>query len=223
MSTLIRKDQASNTSGTAGHRNREQTVYMVDDDPAVCHALGMFLDMEGYSVRIFSSAEVLLKTINDDAPQGVLVLDQCMNGISGLELQTELAAQGIKWPIVFISGHSNVEIAVQAMLAGAIDFLEKPFSNKDLLESIRNAFLMAEEVKPDHIRRIAVGDQCEGLTAREREVMQLVVSGLRNKYIAQRMGICSRTVEVHRSRVMTKMDAGSLPHLVQMVDLCSSV
>ena len=82
---------------------------------------------------------------------------------------------------------------------------------------------MAEEVKPDHIRRIAVGDQCEGLTAREREVMQLVVSGLRNKYIAQRMGICSRTVEVHRSRVMTKMDAGSLPHLVQMVDLCSSV
>jgi len=196
---------------------------MVDDDPAVCHALGIFLDMEGYSVRIFSSAEVLLKTINDDAPQGVLVLDQCMNGISGLELQTELAAQGIKWPIVFISGHGNVEIAVQAMLAGAIDFLEKPFSNKGLLESIRNAFLMAEEVKPDHIRRTAVGDQCESLTAREREVMQLVVSGLRNKYIAQRMGICSRTVEVHRSRVMTKMDAGSLPHLVQMVDLCSSV
>ena len=220
MDALTRKDQAGNTSGIAGQVNQEQTVYVVDDDPAVCHALGIFLESEGYSVRMLASAEAMLKAINDDAPQGVLVLDQCMNGMSGLELQTELAAQGIEWPIVFISGHSNVGISVRAMLAGAIDFLEKPFSNKDLLESIRNAFLMAEEVKPDHIRRIAVEDQCESLTAREREVMQLVVSGLRNKDIAQRLEIGSRTVEVHRSRVMTKMDADSLPHLVQMVDLC---
>ena len=201
--------------------NREQTVYVVDDDPAVCHALGMFLETEGYSVRIFASAEAILKTVNDDAPQGVLVLDQRMNGISGLELQMELAAQGIKWPIVFISGNSNVRISVRAMKAGAIDFLEKPFSNKDLLKSIRNAFLVAEEDKQDHIRRTVVEDQCERLTAREREVMQLVVSGLRNRDIAQRLGVCSRTVEAHRSRIMTKMEADSLPHLVQMVDLCS--
>ena len=201
--------------------NREQTVYVVDDDPAVCHALGMFLETEGYSVRIFASAEAILKTVNDDAPQGVLVLDQRMNGISGLELQMELAAQGIKWPIVFISGNSNVRISVRAMKAGAIDFLEKPFSNKDLLESIRNAFLMVEEDKQDHIRRTAFENQCERLTAREREVMQLVVSGLRNRDIAQRLGVCSRTVEAHRSRIMTKMEADSLPHLVQMVDLCS--
>jgi len=220
MNAMTQKDQAGNTSGTAGQVNQEQTVYVVDDDPAVCHALGIFLESEGYSVRMFASAEVLVKAIYDDAPQGVLVLDQCMNGMSGLELQTELAAQGIEWPIVFISGYSNVGISVRAMLAGAVDFLEKPFSNKTLLESIRNAFLISEEAKQDHIRRTAVEAQCETLTAREREVMQLVVSGLRNKDIAQRMEIGSRTVEVHRSRVMTKMDAGSLPHLVQMVDLC---
>ena len=223
MNAMTQKDQAGNTSGTAGQVNQEQTVYVVDDDPAVCHALGIFLESEGYSVRMFASAEVLVKAIYDDAPQGVLVLDQCMNGMSGLELQTELAAQGIEWPIVFISGYSNVGISVRAMLAGAVDFLEKPFSNKNLLESIRNAFLISEEAKQDHIRRTAVKAQCETLTARERDVMQLVVSGLRNKDIAQRMEIGSRTVEVHRSRVMTKMDAGSLPHLVQMVDLCSSV
>ena len=172
--------------------NQEQTVYVVDDDPAVCHALGIFLESEGYSVRMLASAEAMLKAINDDAPQGVLVLDQCMNGMSGLELQTELAAQGIEWPIVFISGHGNVGISVRAMLAGAVDFLEKPFRNKNLLESIRNAFLISEEAKQDHIRRTAVEAQCETLTAREREVMQLVVSGLRNKDIAQRMEIGSR-------------------------------
>jgi RNA polymerase sigma factor (sigma-70 family) len=141
--------------------------------------------------------------------------------MSGLELQMELAAQGIEWPIIFISGNSNVNISVRAMKAGASDFLEKPFSNKDLLESIRDAFKQAEEDKQDHIRRTAIEDQCESLTARELEVMQLVVSGLRNRDIAHRLGVCSRTVEVHRSRVMTKMEADSLPHLVRMVDLCS--
>ena len=220
MSALPQKDQAGNTYGTTGKVDREQTVYVVDDDPAVRHALGMFLETKGYSVRMFASAEAILNTVNDDAPQGVLVLDQRMNGMSGMELQMELAAQGIKWPIVFISGNSNVDISVRAMKAGAIDFLEKPFSNKDLLESIRDAFLMVEEDKQDHIRRTAFENLCERLTAREREVMQLVVSGLRNKDIAQHLGICSRTVEVHRFRVMTKMEADSLPHLVRMVDLC---
>jgi len=161
MNALTRKDQASNTSGTAGHMNREHTIYVVDDDPAVCHALGMFLESEGYFVRMLASAEAILKAVSDDASQCVLVLDQRMNGMSGLELQTELRAQGIEWPIVFISGDSNVDISVRAMKAGAIDFLEKPFSNNDLLESIRDAFQLAEEDKQDHIRRIAIEDQCE--------------------------------------------------------------
>jgi len=220
MNALTRKDQAGNTSRETGKVDREQTVYVVDDDPAVRHALGIFLETEGYSVRMFASAEAILKTVNDDAPQGVLVLDQRMNGMSGMELQMELAAQGIKWPIVFISGSSNVDISVRAMKAGAIDFLEKPFSNKELLESIRDAFKLAEEDKQDHIRRTVFKDQCERLTVREREVMQLVVSGLRNKDIAQRLGVCSRTVEAHRFRVMNKMEADSLPHLVLMTDLC---
>ena len=144
---------------------------MVDDGPAVRHALGIFLETEGYSVRMFASAEAILKTANDDATQDVLVLDQRMNGMSGLELQMELAVQGIKWPIVFISGNSDVRISVRAMKVGAIDFLEKPFSNKELLESIRDAFLMVEEDKQDHIRRAAFENQCERLTAREREVL----------------------------------------------------
>ena len=221
MNAMTQKDQSGNTSGTTGKVDREQTVYVVDDDPAVRHALGMLLETEGYSVRMFASAEAILKTANDDASQGVLVLDQRMNGMSGMELQMELAAQGIKWPIVFISGNSNVDISVRAMKAGAIDFLEKPFSNKELLESIRDAFLILEEDIQEHIRRTAFENQCERLTAREREVMQLVVSGLCNKDIAQHLGICSRTVEVHRFRVMNKMEADSLPHLVQMVYLCS--
>ena len=221
MNAMTQKAQAGNTSGTTGKVDREQMVYVVDDDPAVRHALGVFLETEGYSVRMFASAEAILKTANDDGTQGVLVLDQRMNRMSGMELQMELAAQGIKWPIVFISGSSNVDISVRAMKAGAIDFLEKPFSNKDLLESIRDAFLMLEVDKQDHIRRTAFENLCERLTAREREVMQLIVSGSRNKDIAQRLGVCSRTVEVHRSRVMNKMDADSLPHLVQMVYLCS--
>ena len=221
MNAMTQKDQSGNTSGTTGKVDREQTVYVVDDDPAVRHALGMLLETEGYSVRMFASAEAILKTANDDASQGVLVLDQRMNGMSGMELQMELVAQGNKWPIVFISGNSNVDISVRAMKAGAIDFLEKPFSNKELLESIRDAFLILEEDIQEHIRRTAFENQCERLTAREREVMQLVVSGLCNKDIAQRLVICSRTVEAHRSRVMNKMEADSLPHLVQMVYLCS--
>ena len=221
MRALTQKDPAGNTSGTTGQVDREQTVYVVDDDPAVRHALGIFLENDGYSVRMFASAEAILKAINDDEPQGVLVLDQRMNGMSGLELQMEFAAQGIRWPIVFISGNSNVHISVRAMKAGAIDFLEKPFSNKELLESIRGAFKLAKEDKQNHIRRTGFENQCERLTSREQEVMQLIVRGLRNKDIAQHLGICSRTVEVHRSRVMNKMEADSLPHLVQMVYLCS--
>jgi two-component system response regulator FixJ len=220
MNAMTKKDQAGNTSGTTGKVDREHTVYVVDDDPAVRRALGIFLETEGYSVRMFASAEAILKTANDDTMQGVLVLDQRMNRMSGIELQMELVAQGIKWPIVFISGNSNVDISVRAMKAGAIDFLEKPFSNKELLESLRDAFLMLEEDKQDHIRRTAFENLCERLTAREREVMQLIVSGSRNKDIAQHLGICSRTVEAHRSRVMNKMESDSLPHLVQMVCLC---
>lgn len=218
MSAQILKFQAGNTPGAADHKNREQTVYVVDDDPAVRHALGMLLESMGYAVRMYGSADDLLGAVHD-APQGVLLLDQRMSGKSGLELQAELTAQGIQWPIIFISGHGSVDISVRAMKAGAIDFLEKPFKNINLLKVIRTAFLQTT-TEEDRMRTDAIERRCAQLTPREREVMQLVTKGLSNNSIAGSLGVSIRTVEVHRSRVMSKMDADSLPNLVRMVDVC---
>ena len=220
MNALTQEYQAGNTSGITGQVDREQTVYVVDDDPAVCHALKLFLEGEDYSVRVFTSAEALLEDVNYAAPEGVLVLDQRMGGMSGLELQVELGTLCIEWPIIFMSGHGDIATSVRAMKTGAIDFLEKPFGNKDLLESIKNAFQLVEATEEVRICMAATERRCIQLTPREREVMQYVVSGTNNKDIAQRLGISNRTIDVHRSRVMEKMGADTLPDLVQMTGIC---
>lgn len=196
-----------------------ETVYIVDDDPAVCPALGGFLVSHGYTVREFASAEDFLETINHGAP-GVLVLDYHLGGMSGLELQTELAVRGNEWPIIFISGRGDVPTSVKAMKRGAVNFLEKPFHNRELLENLREAFLHTDENRQERTVRHAIEERCEHLTLREREVMQYLVSGLSNKQLAARLGVSHRTVEVHRSRIMAKMKADSLPSLVWMAVLC---
>ena len=196
-----------------------RTIFLVDDDAAVCHALSVFLEASGYSVRTFPSAEAFLEEAEDVA-EGVMLLDQRMTGMSGLELQAELARRGIDLPIIFITGHGDVQMSVKAVKAGAIDFLEKPFSDEDLLASIREAFSRADDSKKYRDLIAELRKSHASLTAREREVMQHVVAGMSNRNLAELLGVSDRTIEVHRSRVMKKMGAESLPDLVRKYAMC---
>ena len=196
-----------------------KNIFLVDDDAAVCDALSVFLESSGYSVRSFHSAETFLEE-TEDAAEGVMLLDQHMTGMSGLELQTELAKRDIALPIIFITGDGDVQMSVKAIKAGAINFLEKPFSNEDLLASIREAFLRARGNKKQHDLVAEISNKYSSLTDREREVMQHVVAGMSNKNLAELLGVSDRTVEVHRSRGMKKMGAESLPDLVRKYTLC---
>ena len=195
-----------------------ETIFLVDDDAAICCALSGFLELSGYSVMSFPSAESFLEE-TDAMVEGVMLLDLRMTGMSGMELQSELRKRGIDLPIIFITGHGDVQISVKAIKAGAIDFLEKPFSNEALLASISEAFLQFNGQKQyrDSIAEMKRRYAC--LTKREREVMKHVVTGLSSRQLAMRLGISDRTIEVHRCRVMKKMGAESLPDLVQKYDM----
>jgi RNA polymerase sigma factor (sigma-70 family) len=194
------------------------TIFLVDDDPAVRDALAVFLEGSGFRVSQFDSAEAFLANTRGTS-DGVLVLDQRMGGMSGLELQEELKARNIELPTIFITGHGDVQMSVTAMKEGAVDFLEKPFRNCDLLAGIEAA-VARQETQRAHLARRAAADQCyQGLTPREREVMEYIVLGEPNRTIAERLGVSGRTVEVHRAKVMEKMRAGSLPDLVRLAAL----
>jgi RNA polymerase sigma factor (sigma-70 family) len=197
----------------------KRAIFLVDDDAAVCHALSVFLESSGYSVRSFLSAETFLEE-TEDAVEGVILLDQRMTGMSGLELQAELARRGIALPIIFITGHGDVQMSVKAIKAGAIDFLEKPLNNQDLLASIREAFTRADDSKKDHDLFTELRQCHASLTAREREVMQHVVAGMSSRHLAELLDVSDRTIEVHRSRAMKKMRAESIPDLVRKYAMC---
>ena len=196
-----------------------RTIFLVDDDAAVCHSLSVFLQTSGYSVRSFSSAEAFLEEA-DSTVEGVMLLDQRMTGMSGLELQAELDRLGTNLSIIFISGHGNVQMSVKAIKAGAINFLEKPFSNEELLMSIREAFLRGDDSKKHRDFSAELRKKYASLTNREREVMQYIVAGMSNRRLAKLLGVSDRTIEVHRSRGMKKMGAESLPDLVRKYALC---
>ena len=197
-----------------------KNIFLVDDDAAVCHALSVFLESSGYSVRSFFSAETFLEE-TEDAAEGVILLDQSMTGgMSGLELQAELSKSDIALPIIFITGHGDVRMSVKAIKAGAIDFIEKPFNNEDLLASIREAFARADDSKKDR-DLFAECRQClSSLTPREREVMQHVVDGMSNRRVAELLDVSDRTIEVHRSRAMKKMAVESITDLVRKCAMC---
>lgn len=192
-----------------------ETIFLVDDNDAVRHALSLFLECKNFPVRGYSCAEELLSTI-DEKITGVLVLDLCMKGMSGLELQAELKSRGIALPIIFITGHGSIQDSVQALKRGAADFIEKPFDNEVLLESIKRALLLERSQRESRFIKLEVTNKFQRLTPREREVMKYIVSGASNKHLAELLGVSSRTIEVHRSRIMAKMTASSLPELVCM-------
>jgi len=199
--------------------NIKLPIFLVDDDAAVRDALCLYLEATGFAVRTFDSAETFLGEI-DEMGRGVLVLDQRMTGMSGLELQSELKVRGMEMPTIFITGHGDVPMSVRAMKEGATDFLEKPFRNSDLLASIEQVLAQDVVKMEDYLYQARVREKYDSLTPREKEVMEHIVRGLPNKSVAQLLGVSMRTIEAHRGRVMEKMDARSLPDLVRMADSC---
>jgi two-component system, LuxR family, response regulator FixJ len=192
----------------------EATVHIVDDDAAIRDSLSLLLGGAGFAVATYPSAEAFLTV----APQGVgcLVIDVRMPGMGGLELQQELVRRGRRIPVIVMTGHADVPLAVQAMKAGAVDFVEKPFQEATMVSAIRRAFDLGIEAARTEAVDAEIGQRLRSLTAREREVLDALVAGNPNKIIAYDLSISPRTVEIHRARVMDKMQARTLSDLVRM-------
>ncbi|MCW5889652.1 MAG: response regulator transcription factor [bacterium] len=193
----------------------DPTVFVVDDDPAMRDSLRWLLESVGLAVVTHATATDFLGARDPDAP-GCLVLDVRMPGMSGLDLQTELVRRGDEIPTIVITGHAEVPMAVRAVKAGALDFIEKPFSDQLLLDRVRQAIDVDRRQREQRARRDEARRRVALLTAREREVMDLVVAGRANKEIAAALGLSPKTVEVHRARVMEKMDVDSLAELIRV-------
>lgn len=191
------------------------TVFVVDDDEAVRDALSLLLESESLPCRCFASADEFLAAY-EPGSAGCLLLDIRMPGKSGLELRDWLDEQGARLPIIFITGHGDVPMAVDAMRRGAIDFIQKPFNDEDLLKRVRQALASAADEHAERAEIDRVRENYDKLTPREREVMAQVVSGSVNKVIALDLDISQRTVEIHRARVMHKMGVRSVAELVRL-------
>jgi FixJ family two-component response regulator len=191
------------------------TVHVVDDDDAMRRAVDTLLSTVGYKTAVFSSAREFLANFTTEST-GCLVLDIRMPDMSGLELQQHLNRIGSMLPVIFITGHGDVPMAVQAMKEGAFEFIQKPFRNQDLLDRINHALKQDAESRNTVARRAEVLHRLESLTPRERQVMDLVVDGAANKVIALDLNLSERTVEIHRAKVMEKMGARSVAHLVKL-------
>ena len=190
-------------------------VFVVDDDPAMRDSLRWLIESTGLQVETFADAHTFLARIRPEVP-GCLVLDIRMPGLSGLDLQTELARRGIRLPAIVVTGHAEVPMAVRAVKAGAIDFIEKPFSDQLLLDRVRQGLEMDRLERESRERRGEVLRRMSLLTQREREVLDLVVAGRANKEIAATLHLSPKTVEVHRAHVMDKMQASSVAELVRL-------
>ena len=192
------------------------TVFVVDDDESVRGSLRFLLRSAGLESRAFGSAQEFLAAY-DAAQPGCLVLDVRMPGMSGLELQQELNLRGAVLPVIFITGHGDIPMAVEAMQHGAHDFLQKPFRDEDLIERVRRALAKDAKARAALEEHKAIRGRLDSLTPREREVLVLMARGKPNKIMAHELGVSQRTVEIHRARVMEKSGASSLAELVRMV------
>jgi two-component system response regulator FixJ len=190
-------------------------VYVIDDDDGMRRALSLLLSTVGHKTRAFANPRDFLAQFDPDT-HGCLVLDIRMPGMSGLELQQHLNRTGSMLPVIFITGHGDVPMAVQAMKEGAFEFIQKPFRDQDLLDRINHALQQDAESRHNLALRADVVRRLETLTPRERQVMDMVVDGSANKVIAIDLNLSERTVEIHRAKVMEKMGARSVAHLVKL-------
>jgi FixJ family two-component response regulator len=195
----------------------ETFIAIVDDDQSAREGLSSLIRSAGLRVETFASAQAFLDRPRAMAPS-CLVLDLQMPGLSGLELQKRMAEVEMEIPIVFLTGHGNIPASVQAMKAGAVEFLTKPFDEEALLKAIQEAIERDQRTRREHAQIRELRDRYESLTAREQQVMQQVVSGLLNKQIAADLNIAEYTVKIHRGHVMRKMHADSLADLVRMAE-----
>src|ERR1700758_626257 len=197
-------------------KERAPTVFVVDDDEAVRSSLRLLLKSVGLAATALPTAQEFLAKYDPQQP-GCLVLDVRMPGMSGLELQEQLNVRGAMIPVIFITGHGDIPMAVEAMQQGAFDFLQKPFRDQDLIDRIQRALEKDRASRAALNERSLIRERLESLTPREREVLTLVTSGKPNKIMAADLGVSQRTVEIHRARVMEKMGASSLAQLVRMI------
>ena len=196
--------------------NEEATVFIVDDDNAVRESLADLLDSVGIKVQTFANANDFLGSYTSDSI-GCLVLDILMPGMSGLELQQELNRRESLLSVILITGHGDIPMAVQAMRLGALDFLQKPFRDQDLLDRINHALNSCNKQHDTQQQTLSVKEHIHNLTPREHQVMQMIVEGKANKVIAIDLELSQRTIEVHRKNVMQKLEARSLAELVRIV------
>jgi two-component system, LuxR family, response regulator FixJ len=197
-------------------KNDSATVMVVDDDAGVRNAMRSLLKSVGLTSTLFASAQEFLAAYQPSQP-GCLVLDIRMPGMSGLELQQELNLRGAVIPVIFMSGHADIPMAVEAMQHGAFDFLQKPFRDQELLDRIQRAIARDTELRKSLGEHARIRAHLESLTPREREVLDLMTQGKQNKVIGQELGVSPRTIEIHRARVMEKMNAHSVAELVRMM------
>lgn len=193
------------------------TIFVVDDDNSVRNALKRLVTSLGFTVETYNSAQAFLEREPHDGP-ACLILDIRMPGTSGIKLQKKLGEVGNQIPIIFITGHGNIQMSVKAMKAGAVDFLEKPFEDQALVDAIHTAIAKSCEQRQHGLEIQNLQRRVDSLTPREYEVFMLVVSGILNKQIAMELGMSEKTVKVHRGRVMQKMEAASLADLVRMAE-----
>jgi FixJ family two-component response regulator len=201
--------------------NSKSIVYIVDDEYAIRDSLTMLIESTGQSVRSFESAEDFLDEYDPDQP-GCLLLDVRMPLMSGHDLQRELAKRGHIIPIIFISGHAEIPDSAKAFRAGAVDFMEKPFNNEELMERIDEALKKDAAFRGEFVKRRRIQDRLDHLTAREKEVLGLIVKSHSNKESAKILNISNRTVDVHRASIMEKMQADNVAELITMVMYCEA-
>lgn len=198
-----------------------QIVHVVDDDPALRAALDSLFRSVGYETRLFGAAQEFMQSGQAQAA-GCLVLDVRLPGLSGLDFQAQLAASDIRMPVVLMTGHGDIPMSVRGMKAGAVDFLTKPFRDQDMLDAVASAMERDRVARAQHDGVADIRRLHDTLSAREREVMEMVVAGLMNKQIAFQLGLSEITVKIHRGNAMRKMEARSLADLVRMAELLKS-